>query len=67
MGRITVDIDDELVQRAMRLYHLETERDAIALALRKLVGEPMRRDEILAMRGSGWDGDLFDQAPVDVL
>jgi Arc/MetJ family transcription regulator len=42
----------------MRRYGLKTKRSAIDLALRRLDLEPMSRDEALAMRGSGWDGDL---------
>ena len=65
MSRTNVDIDDELVARAMRLYHLNTKREAIALALRKLVGEPMSRKEMLAMHGTGWEGDLWAEPPIE--
>lgn len=58
IGRTNVEIDEELVQRVMRRYGLSTKRSAIDLALRRLDLEPMSRDEALAMRGSGWDGDL---------
>jgi Arc/MetJ family transcription regulator len=57
MSRTNIDLDDELVSRAMRLYRLETKREAVNLALRKLVGEPMSVDEILAMQGTGWGPD----------
>jgi Arc/MetJ family transcription regulator len=30
----------------------------VELALRRLAGEPMNRDEALAMEGTGWSGDL---------
>lgn len=56
--RTNVDIDEELAQRVMRRYGLKTKRAAIDLALRRLDLEPMSRDEALAMRGSGWEGDL---------
>jgi Arc/MetJ family transcription regulator len=42
----------------MRRYGVPTKRAAIDLALRRLDLEPMDRDEALAMRGSGWEGDL---------
>ncbi len=58
MGRTNIDIDDDKVERVMRLYGLRTKREAVDLALRELVGEPMTREEALAMRGAGWDGDL---------
>ena len=51
MSRTNVDIDDEACERVMRMYQLETKRDAINLALRKLAVEPMTTDEILGMQG----------------
>lgn len=56
--RTNIDIDDELVSRAMRLYRLHSKREAVDLALRRLVSEPMSRQEALAMEGMGWGGDL---------
>jgi Arc/MetJ family transcription regulator len=56
--RTNIDIDEQLVDRAMRLYRLHSKREAVDLALRRLVSEPMSRDEALAMRGTGWGGDL---------
>lgn len=58
MGRTNVHVDDELVSRVMRRYGLRTKRAAINLALRRLDLEPMSREEALAMRGTGWEGDL---------
>ncbi|MDO8391557.1 MAG: type II toxin-antitoxin system VapB family antitoxin [Actinomycetota bacterium] len=51
MSRTNIDIDDEACERVMRMYQLETKRDAINLALRKLAIEPMTKAEILAMQG----------------
>ncbi len=56
--RTNIDIDDELVARVMRRFGLPSKRAAVDLALRRLLGEPMTRDEILAMQGVGWSGDL---------
>jgi len=56
--RTNIEIDDVLVARAMHLYRLRSKREAVDLALRKLVGEPMSRGEVLAAEGSGWAGDL---------
>jgi Arc/MetJ family transcription regulator len=56
--RTNIEIDDELVGRAMRLYRLRSKREAVDLALRRLVGEPMSREETLAEEGGGWSGDL---------
>jgi Arc/MetJ family transcription regulator len=56
--RTNIEIDDVLVDRAMRLYRLRSKREAVDLALRRLVGEPMGREEALATEGTGWAGDL---------
>jgi Arc/MetJ family transcription regulator len=58
MTRTNIEIDDVLIDRAMRLYRLRSKREAVDLALRRLVGEPMSREEMLANEGSGWGGDL---------
>jgi Arc/MetJ family transcription regulator len=58
MGRTNVEIDEKLIGRVMRRYGVPTKRAAIDLALRRLDLEPMTREEALAMRGSGWEGDL---------
>ncbi len=58
MGRTNVEIDQALVERVMRRHGLRTKRAAIDLALRRLDLEPMAQEEALAMRGSGWEGDL---------
>ncbi len=58
MARTNVDIDEQLVGRVMDRYGLSTKRAAIDLALQRLDVEPMSREEALAMRGTGWAGDL---------
>jgi Arc/MetJ family transcription regulator len=60
MARTNVDVDEKLIARVMRRYGLRTKRATIDLALRRLDLEPMSREEALAIRGSGWDGDLDD-------
>jgi Arc/MetJ family transcription regulator len=60
MTRTNIEIDDLLIGRAMRLYRLRSKREAVDLALRKLVGEPMSREEALATEGTGWAGDLAE-------
>jgi Arc/MetJ family transcription regulator len=56
--RTNIDIDDLLVQRVMRRFNLPTKRAAVDFALRRLLGEPMSRAEILAMQGVGWSGEI---------
>lgn len=58
IARTNIEIDEELAQRVMRRYGLRTKRAAVDLALRRLDLEPMDREQALAMRGSGWEGDL---------
>jgi Arc/MetJ family transcription regulator len=58
MSRMSIEIDDELLQRVMRRYRLPSKRAAVDLALRRLAGEPMSHDEALATEGSGWAGEL---------
>jgi Arc/MetJ family transcription regulator len=58
VSRTNIDIDDDLVLRVMRRFGLPSKRAAVDLALRRLLGQPMTRDEILAMQGVGWSGDL---------
>lgn len=58
MSRTNVEVDDGLLARVMRRYGLPTKRAAIDLALRRLDLDPMSREEALAMRGAGWNGDL---------
>jgi Arc/MetJ family transcription regulator len=60
MARTNIEIDDVLIDRAMRLYRLRSKREAVDLALRRLVGEPMSRAEALATEGTGWGGDLAE-------
>lgn len=58
MSRTNIDIDDVAVERVMARYHLSTKRDAVNFALRTLAAEPLSVEQALAMRGSGWDGNL---------
>jgi Arc/MetJ family transcription regulator len=37
MSRTTIELDDELVAGVMRRYNLNTKREAVDLALRRLV------------------------------
>jgi Arc/MetJ family transcription regulator len=50
--RTNIEIDDTYVQIIMERYGLRTKTEAVDLALRHLAGQPMTRDEALAMRGA---------------
>lgn len=58
MTRTNIDIDDDLCRQVMARFNLATKREAVNLALRALVAEPMTVDEARSLRGSGWTGDL---------
>lgn len=58
MTRTNVEIDDRLISRVMRRYRLPSKRAAIDFALHRVDVEPLTREEALAMRGTGWEGDL---------
>jgi Arc/MetJ family transcription regulator len=61
MGRLVrtnIFIDDDLVTRVMSLYGLASRREAVDLALRYIAGAEERQKAILALRGTGWEGDL---------
>jgi Arc/MetJ family transcription regulator len=58
MSRTNIDLNDELVAEVMRRYRVKTKKDAVDLALRRLVGEPLTKEFLLSLEGIGWDGDL---------
>lgn len=55
MSRTNIEIDDDLVAAAQRLYRLDSKRSAVDLALRRLVGEALSKEDCLALKGSGFD------------
>jgi Arc/MetJ family transcription regulator len=58
MARTNIDLDDKLIAEVMRRFGVPTKKEAVDLALRRLVGEPMTREFLLELEGVGWDGDL---------
>ena len=58
MSRTNIDIDDELVVDAMRKFGLKTKREVVDLALRRLVGPRLTKEDLDAVHGIGWDGNL---------
>jgi Arc/MetJ family transcription regulator len=50
--RTNIEIEDTYLQTVMDRYGLRTKTEAVELALRHLAGQPMTRDEALAMRGA---------------
>lgn len=60
--RTNVEVDDDALSVVMRRYRLATKTEAIDLALRRLAGRPMTREEALAMRGAA----AIDAIPAEV-
>lgn len=56
--RTNIEIEDTYLQAVMERYGLRTKTEAVDLALRHLAGQPMTRDEALAMRGARAIGKL---------
>jgi Arc/MetJ family transcription regulator len=67
MSRTNIDIDDDLIQRAMLRYGLRTKKEAVDFALRRIVRQPLTSEEFLALEGTGWGGDLDEiRAPDEI-
>jgi Arc/MetJ family transcription regulator len=58
MGRTNIELDDDLVQAVMLRFGVRTKREAVDLALRRLVGPAITPQFVDELRGIGWDGDL---------
>lgn len=61
--RTNIEIEDDYVQAIMDRYGVHTKTAAVDLALRHLAGQPMTRDEALAMQGA----HAISELPVDLL
>jgi Arc/MetJ family transcription regulator len=62
--RTNIEIDDEKVAIVMRRYGLRTKTEAVDLALTRLAGRPMTKEEALAMRGANAIGEIPPEKPV---
>ena len=58
MARTNIELDDALGAEVMRRYGVSTKRQAVELALRRLVGVPLNPEFLLGLEGIGWDGEL---------
>ena len=59
--RTNIEIEDIYLRAVMERYGLRTKTEAVELALRHLAGQPMSREEALAMRGA----HAIDEPPAD--
>lgn len=60
--RTNIEIEDAYVKVIMDRFGVHTKTEAVDLALRYLAGQPMTREEALAMRGAR----AIDAIPSDV-
>lgn len=51
-SRTNIELEDDCVEAIMRRYQLRTKTEAVNLALSWLAGQPMTREEALAMEGA---------------
>ena len=49
-----------LLVQVMEQYGLPDEESAVRFALRRAADPPLGRDQILAMEGTGWEGNLSE-------
>ena len=59
--RTNIEIEDTYLRVVMDRYGLRTKTETVELALRHLAGQPMTREEALAMRGA----HAIDEPPAD--
>lgn len=56
--RTNIDLDDVLMQQALRLSHAKTKKEVVELALHSFV-KTLQRQQLIALRGKvQWEGDL---------
>ena len=59
MARTNIEIDDDLVERAMRLTGAHTKREVVDIALRRLVEKGTLYRSLRRLRGRlEWEGDV---------
>lgn len=59
MGRTNIEIDDVLVEEAMRLTGARTKREIVDIALRRLVEKGSLYRSLRSLRGQlEWEGDI---------
>jgi Arc/MetJ family transcription regulator len=59
MARTNIEIDDGLIEEAMRLTEARTKREAVDIALRRLVEKGSLYRAIRRLRGElEWEGDV---------
>jgi Arc/MetJ family transcription regulator len=62
---VQMEIKEDLLEAVRQRYRLPTARAAVEFALRRVAIKPMTKEEALAMRGVGWEGDLDEMRSGD--
>lgn len=65
--RTNIELEMDYVEEIMRRYRLRTKTEAVDLALRHLAGEPMTKEEALAMQGSHAILEIPDEPPLETI
>ena len=58
--RTNIEIDDELMAKALRLTGLPTELAAVEVGLRLLVRGREQVEALETLRGLGWEGEIIE-------
>jgi Arc/MetJ family transcription regulator len=59
MGRTNIELDDKLVEQAMRLTGAQTKREVVNIALRRLVEKGSLYRAVRRLKGKlAWEGDV---------
>lgn len=61
--RTNIEIEDYYVRAIMDRYGIHTKTEVVELALRHLAGQPMTREQALAMRGAR----AMEEVPADTV
>ena len=56
--RTNIELEDRYIEVIKARYVVRTKTEAVELALRNLAGQPMTREEALAMRGAHAMGEV---------
>ena len=56
--RTNIDIDDRLLEEAMKVSGQKTKKATVEEALRLIVKRAGQRQALEELRGMGWEGDL---------
>ncbi len=66
--RTNIELEMDYVEEIMRRYRMRTKTEAVELALQRLAGEPMSKEETLAMEGAFPDFEAPpDEPPVEII